>query len=144
VEKLAPEHLLEKDGQLWIEHSRIKSGVDARVLLLPPAIEILERYSDQVEYSGKLLPVRSNQKYNAYLKEVADFCGIKKRLTTHVARHTFATLMLTYGASIEATANMLGHKNLKQTQHYAKVLRDKLSSEMGTVAENLRKAGLLE
>ena len=88
------------------------------------------------------MPVNSNQKYNAYLKEIADICGLNKKLTTHVARHTFGTMMLTYGASLEATAKMLGHANTKQTQHYARVLRVKLSMEMETVKENLRKTGL--
>jgi site-specific recombinase XerD len=73
----------------------------------------------------------SNQKMNAYLKEMADLCGINKELTFHIARHTFATtITLTNGVPIESASKMLGHKNLRTTQHYAKILDRKVSDDM--------------
>ncbi len=78
-----------------------------------------------------MLPVLSNQKMNSYLKEIADLCGIKKELTFHIARHTFATsVTLTNGVSIESISTMLGHKNIRTTQHYANILDRKVSDDM--------------
>jgi len=78
-----------------------------------------------------LLPVISNQKMNSYLKEIADLCGIYKELTFHIARHTFATTVtLSNGVPIESVSKMLGHKNLRSTQHYAKILDKKVSDDM--------------
>jgi site-specific recombinase XerD len=77
------------------------------------------------------LPVGSNQKMNTYLKEIANACGIKKKITFHIARHTFATtITLSNGVPIETVAKMLGHRNLKTTQHYAKILDKKISDDM--------------
>uniref|UniRef100_UPI00404AAB2B site-specific integrase n=2 Tax=Flavobacteriaceae TaxID=49546 RepID=UPI00404AAB2B len=79
----------------------------------------------------KLLPILSNQKMNAYLKEIAAVCGINKVLTFNIARHTFATTVtLTNGVPIESVSKMLGHKNLRTTQHYAKVLDKKVGEDM--------------
>jgi site-specific recombinase XerD len=73
---------------------------------------------------------------NAYLKEIADLCGISKKFTTHTARHTFATTVtLTNGVPIETVSKMLGHKNLKTTQHYAKILDRKVSDDMKALRE---------
>ena len=80
---------------------------------------------------GNLLPILSNQKMNAYLKEIATVCGINKELTFHIARHTFATTVtLSNGVPIETVSKMLGHTNLKTTQHYAKILDKKISEDM--------------
>jgi site-specific recombinase XerD len=84
------------------------------------------------------LPVLSNQKMNAYLKEIADLCGISKNLTFHIARHTFATtITLSNGVQMESVSKMLGHKDLKTTQHYAKVLDRKVSDDMSILKEKL-------
>jgi len=94
---------------------------------------IIEKYEyhPQCLNNGKLLPILSNQKMNAYLKEIAAVCGIEKELTFHIARHTFATTVaLTNGVPIETVSKMLGHKNLHTTQHYAKVLDRKVSEDM--------------
>ena len=81
--------------------------------------------------SGSLLPLITNEKLNFYLKEVAEACGIRKNLTFHMARHTFATTVtLTNGVPIETVSKMLGHINLKTTQHYAKILDKKISEDM--------------
>lgn len=101
---------------------------------------IIDKYSDSKEaiIQGKLLPILSNQKMNAYLKEVATLCEINKELTFHMARHTFATTVtLTNGVPIETVSKMLGHKNLRTTQHYAKVLDRKVSEDMNLLKEKL-------
>jgi site-specific recombinase XerD len=124
------------DGEKWIYTSRQKTDTSTRIPLLPPALEILEKYKDdpQCINEERLLPVLSNQKMNAYLKEIADLCGITKKMTTHTARHTFATTVtLTNGVPIETVSKMLGHKNLKTTQHYAKILDKKVSEDMGVL-----------
>lgn len=98
------------DGKKWLMKDRQKSDIPSRVPLLPPALAIIEKYKNhpKVCISGKLLPVLSNQKVNAYLKEIADVCGIKKELTFHVARHTFATTVtLSNGVPIESVSKML-------------------------------------
>jgi site-specific recombinase XerD len=121
------------DGDKWIFTHRQKTESATRLPLLPPAQEILERYAEhpQCINEGRLLPVLSNQKMNGYLKEIADMCGITKKMTTHTARHTFATTVtLTNGVPIETVSKMLGHKNLKTTQHYAKILDLKISEDM--------------
>ncbi|WKN44295.1 site-specific integrase [Tunicatimonas pelagia] len=121
------------DGEYWLFTARRKTGVSSNVPLLSPALEILEKYEDYAEVmNGKqLLPVITNQKLNAYLKEIADVCGINKKLTFHIARHTFATTVtLTNGVPIESVSSMLGHKNLRTTQIYAKVVEKKVSADM--------------
>ena len=107
------------DGEKWIISERNKTGVRFSVQLLPKALVILEKYQDHPESSSKgtILPMRSNQKLNSYLTEIADICGIEKNLTCHIARHTFATTVtLTNGVPIETVSKMLGHKNLQTTQ----------------------------
>ena len=90
---------------------------------------------------GTLLPVPCNQKMNSYLKEIADLCGISKSLTTHVARHSYATsVCLANGVSIENVAKMLGHSNIKMTQHYARVLDSSILKDMMNVKSVLSKS----
>jgi integrase len=113
-----------------------KTDTSSRIPLLPVALEILNRYQDdpQCENKGLLLPVLSNQKMNAYLKEIADLCGIIKHLTLHLARHTFATTVtLSNGVPIETVSKMLGHTVLKTTQYYAKILDVKVSQDMAVL-----------
>jgi len=101
--------------------------------LLPIAEEIIKKYENHplVSNSGKLLPVYSNQKVNEYLKTIADNCNINKKLTFHCARHTFATTVtLSNNVSMESVSKMLGHKSIKTTQHYAKILDKKVSEDM--------------
>jgi integrase len=121
------------DGEKWIWTSRKKTDSATRIPLLPPALEIIDRhkYDPQCLNHGRVLPVLSNQKMNTYLKEIADACDIKKKMTFHTARHTFATTVtLTNGVPIETVSKMLGHRNLKTTQHYAKILDLKVSQDM--------------
>ena len=101
------------DGNLWIIGKRAKTNVSYNVPLLDVPKMILKKYKGTLP-NGELLPIISNQKVNAYLKEIADFCGIDKLLTFHVARHTFATTVtLSKGVSIESVSKMLGHTNIK-------------------------------
>jgi len=121
------------DGDRWIKTKRTKTNTRSNIPLLTTAEEILEKYKEHLNVldSKFLLPVLSNQKMNAYLKEIADVCGINKNLTFHLARHTFATTVtLTNGVPIESVSKMLGHKSLKTTQHYAKILDRKVSDDM--------------
>ncbi len=110
--------------------------------LLSAAITILERYRDHPKCieSGLLLPVPSNQRTNAYLKEIADLCGINKRLCTHTARHTAATTtFLANGVSMENVAKILGHSDTKMTQHYAKVLDSSIMRDISRVEQAIPK-----
>ncbi len=128
------------DGQRWIFTSRQKTQTPTRVPLLPFAQTIMGKYNDDIKCinDNRLLPVLSNQKMNAYLKEIADVCGIRKRLTFHIARHTFATtITLSNGVPIETVSRMLGHKNLRTTQHYAKILDMKVSDDMMLLKKKL-------
>jgi site-specific recombinase XerD len=121
------------DGQKWIFTTRTKTDTASRIPLLSIPLEIIDKYSknQNVIYSGKLLPMLSNQRMNSYLKEISDLCNISNELTFHCARHTFATTVtLTNGVPIETVSKMLGHKNLRTTQHYAKILDTKVSDDM--------------
>lgn len=134
VTNLAPEHLkIGPDGKPWLIKDRQKTDITERVPLLPPAIKIIEKYKDNPAAItvGKLLPVPSNQRLNAYLKEIADVCAIKQRLTFHVARHTFApTVTLDNDVPIESVSQMMGHKFIKTTQGYAKISNKKIMEDM--------------
>lgn len=124
------------DGNKWIFTKRQKTKTTSNIPLLPQAEDIIQKYKEHKTClnTGKLLPVLSNQKMNAYLKEIADLCGINKELTYHIARHTFATTVtLSNGVSIESVSKMLGHKSIKTTQHYAKILDKKVSEDMNNL-----------
>jgi integrase len=128
------------DGEKWIFTTRQKTDTSSRIPLLPRALAIIKRYDNhpQCDVKGLLLPVLSNQKMNAYLKEIADLCDIKKHLTFHLARHTFATTVtLSNGVPIETVSKMLGHTLLKTTQHYAKILDVKVSDDMKALKKKL-------
>ncbi|NNT71585.1 site-specific integrase [Flavobacterium sp. IMCC34852] len=121
------------DGDKWIFKNRQKTDTASKIPLLPTAQKIISKYENHPVCinENRLLPILSNQKMNAYLKEIADVCGIKKDLTFHIARHTFATTVtLSNGVPLETVSKMLGHTNLKTTQHYAKILDKKISEDM--------------
>jgi site-specific recombinase XerD len=136
------------DGEKWIFTSRQKTGTPSRIPLLPPALAILDKYANHpmTVNRKKLLPVPSNQKLNAYLKEIAAICKIPKELTFHAARHTFATTVtLTNGVPIETVSKMLGHTKLQTTQIYARILDKKVSGDMQTLRDKLKpKASIIE
>jgi len=98
----------------------------------------MDRYKDHrhCQIEDSLLPIPSNAKLNAYLKEIADICGIQKHLTFHIARHTFATTVtLNNGVPIETVSKMLGHKSIKITQIYAKILDRRVSEDMRSLKD---------
>ncbi|KQO27926.1 tyrosine type site-specific recombinase [Flavobacterium sp. Leaf82] len=123
-------------GNLWIMTSRAKTAIRANVPVLPTVEKIISKYKNQ---QRGLIPKISNQKMNAYLKEIADVCGIDKHLTWYVARHTFATTVtLGNGVRLENVSAMMGHTNTKQTQHYAKVLDVNIMEDMEKLKSKFR------
>ena len=130
------------DGEKWIFTNRQKTETASRIPLLPSSLRIMEKYNSRVQCinEDRLLPVLSNQKMNAYLKEIADVCNINKNFTFHIARHTFATTVtLNNDVPIETISKMLGHKNLRTTQHYAKILDMKVSEDIQHLEAKLLK-----
>jgi len=141
VETMRPSQIsLRMDGEKWVMSTRTKTGIPENVPLLPRALEIIRKYKNHpycVKHD-RLLPVNSNQKYNAYLKEVAAVCKIEKDLTTHTARHTFATtVLLSNGVPIETAKELLGHTDIRTTQIYARVLQQKVSQDMKKLKKKL-------
>ena len=139
VANLTPEHLVNMDDKQWIMTKRQKTNVESNILLLDIPKQIIAKYSHKTYRDGKLFPVLSNQKMNAYLKEIADICGIGKNLTFHMARHTFATMSLSKGVPMESVSKMLGHTNLKTTQIYARITNKKIEHDMEELAGKLGK-----
>ncbi len=134
VKNLTKSHIsIGIDGEKWIFTHRQKTESASKIPVLPVTQMIIDKYADHPKSNNedKLLQILTNQKMNAYLKEIAAVCEIEKELTFHIARHTFATTVtLTNGVPIESVSKMLGHKNLRTTQHYAKVLDKKVSEDM--------------
>lgn len=140
VQQLSREHLIkDNNGALWIRKARQKTNQMCNIPVLSIPQKILRKYEGNAECikKGVLLPVISNQRMNAYLKEIADLCGIAKRLTTHVARHTAATVVfLANDVSMENVSKILGHSNIRMTQHYARVLDSSIMRDMANVERN--------
>ncbi|MBL7965531.1 MAG: tyrosine-type recombinase/integrase [Prolixibacteraceae bacterium] len=134
IEKLSSNHIQKgSDGNDLVIIDRTKTESRCRIPLLPVAKEILKKYENNpiAISTNRLLPVYSNQRMNSYLKELADICGIKKKISMHVARHTFATsVTLTNGVPLETVSKMLGHSSLKTTQIYARIVDTKISQDM--------------
>lgn len=129
------------NGKEWLRGKRNKNGNPYEIPLLPKALEILNNYKmdPRTEITKKLLPTISNQKLNSYLKEIQDLAEIKKNLTFHMSRHTFATTVtLSNGVPIETVSKMLGHTKLSTTQIYAKVIEEKVSHDMDALNKRLR------
>ena len=139
VANLTPDHIVTMDDKQWIMTKRQKTSVETNVLLLDIPRAIIAKYSHKTYRDGKLFPVLTNQKTNSYLKEIADLCGIKKKLTFHLARHTFATMSLSKGVPIESVSKMLGHTNIRTTQIYARITNKKIEHDMEQLSEKLGK-----
>jgi site-specific recombinase XerD len=142
LKHLTPSNLFtDEQGKLWIHAHRQKTKIVSHVPVLPPVKKILDKYKNH-KYCIKhnvLLPVLTNQKLNGYLKEIADLCGIQKNLTTHIARHTFATTVtLNNDVPIESVSKMLGHSTITMTQNYAKLLDKKVGNDMKKVMEKFK------
>lgn len=141
VKKLKREEVEFTSDGYWIKTRRTKTGVTTNVPLLEVPWKILMKYNPHFEDlfpSDKMLPIMSNQKLNSYLKEIADLSHITKPLTFHTARHTFATTVtLLNGVPIESVSKMLGHKNITSTQHYARIVDQKVGQDMKILASRL-------
>jgi site-specific recombinase XerD len=130
ISKLTKDDIIEgENNQKFIIKDRTKTSVESFVPLFDTPLKIISKY-EKLNLSGnKLFPVSACQVYNRYLKEIAALCDITKTLSSHVARHTFATLMLTEGISVESVSKMLGHTDIRTTQIYARILNEKVISE---------------
>lgn len=128
-----------RKGRIKLEHRRKASSI-SNIPILPVPLAILKKYEDDPVClkKGNCLPVLCNQKTNSYLKEIADFCGIQKNLTTHVARHTFGTtITLANNVPLQDVSVMLGHASTRMTQHYARVMDSSLKESMDNVRNRL-------
>ena len=138
VYNLRPEHITEDAyGRKWIHKQRQKTEVEFFVPLLEYPLQLIEKYRNHpmCRANNTVFPVYANQKMNSYLKEIADFCGIKKHLTMHTARYTFATtITLANNVKLENVSKMLGHTNTRMTLHYAHIMNESLAQEMNKVA----------
>ena len=130
VKKLKADNIVTLNGIEWIKMAREKTSTPVSVVLFDGAKCIIKKYENDPKRKDKLFPSMSNQKMNQYLKEIATSCGIKKNITFHMARHTFATLTLSKGVPIESVSRMLGHTNIKTTQIYAKITNKKIEEDM--------------
>jgi site-specific recombinase XerD len=140
IKQLTRKEIEENENCMWIRTHRQKTGVRSNVPLLDIPKSIINKYTvlEALNPNDKLLPIISNQKMNAYLKELADLCKIGKDLTFHVARHTFATTVtMTNGVPIESVSKMLGHKKIATTQHYARIVDRKVGEDMNILANKL-------
>ena len=137
LKNLKPENIVKgDDGKMWIHTRRMKTDMISHVPLLPVALKIIEKYQNNPYCIANevLLPVYSNQKLNSYLKEIGDACGITKNLSTHMARHTFATTVtLNNDIPIESVSKMLGHSTITMTQNYARLLDKKVGNDMAKI-----------
>ncbi len=145
AEALGPDHIaVGIDGRKWIIRDRQKTDTTENIPLLPIPLEIIDKYKNHpyCKANRKLLPLNSNQRYNGYLKEVADICGIKKNLTSHTARHTFATtVLLTNDVPMETTMELLGHTDIRTTQIYGKIVQKKISKDMELLRAKMAQGG---
>jgi site-specific recombinase XerD len=124
----------------WIRTKRQKTSARANIPLLNVPIQIIQKYSDLelLQDEDPVIPILTNQKMNAYLKELSDMCNISKNLSFHIARHTFATtITMMNGVPIESVSKMLGHKNIKSTQHYARIVDQKVGDDMDLLSQKI-------
>lgn len=136
MSNLKPEHIVKGfDGNKWIKMNREKTSKPLMIPLLPKALYIISKYQSE----EKLLPTISNQRFNSYLKEIADIVGLKKNLTHHIARKTFASTVLLFNdVPMEIVSELLGHSKISTTQdYYAKIVNKKLSETMKGLSEKL-------
>ena len=138
---LTPQQIIRyPGGEYWINIYRQKTDGKSHIPLLPKAKEIVTKYKKSAELiqKSKVLPLQKNSKYNLNLKKIGALCEFTKTLSSHVARHTFATTVtLNNDVPLETVSSMLGHRNIRTTQIYAKVLDKKIGSDMKTLKKKL-------
>jgi integrase len=141
VFQLTTDHIVSgTDGETWLQTSRQKTDAPTQLPLLPAALSIIRQYRDHPKCRLRkvVLPVLSNQKMNLYLKEIAQACGMSKRLTFHIARHTFATTVtLANGVPLNTVSKLLGHRSVQQTEHYAKLSIEMIREDMAALRKKL-------
>ena len=138
VQHLTPAHISrDNTGSYWIRKPREKTNNMCNIPLLDIPRMLVEKYNSHPECSrkGTVFPVPSNQRMNSYLKEIADICGIKKSITSHVARHTFACVALANKVSMESIAKMLGHSDIRTTKIYARLMDKTVAEEMDVLRQ---------
>ena len=143
VKSLSYSDIEDINGKLWIKKRRQKTKNWCNIPILEPALNIMDKYKNHLVCikTDRILPVLTNQKMNAYLKEIADLCGIDKKLSTHTARHTFATTVtLSNHISIEVVSKMLGHSSINMTKKYARVVDDLISKDMMKIHDKYKTA----
>jgi site-specific recombinase XerD len=143
VKNLSYSEIEDINGKLWIKKRRQKTKNWCNIPILEPALKLMDKYKSHpvCVKNNTVLPVLSNQKMNAYLKEIADLCGIDKKLSTHTARHTFATTVtLSNHVSIEVVSKMLGHSSINMTKKYARVVDDLISKDMMKIQDKYKSA----
>ena len=142
VSELKIDHLVKgMDGNDWLYTKRTKTDEPLKIPLLPKAIEIIDKYKSNASLleNGRLLPIYSNQMINRTLRDIANACGIRKKVTFHVARHTFATaITLSNGVPIETVSKLLGHTKLSTTQIYARVVEKKVGEDMQNLMATMK------
>lgn len=138
VDHLRQEHIYTDENEMqWINKPREKTAVMSSIPILPFPLKLLEKYKNAGLEHGKLLPVPSCQKMNSYLQEIATICNIDKKLTTHCARHSFATIAVEFGMPIDVLAKILGHTDTNMTRHYAKFSKNLIGREMFKLGQAL-------
>ena len=142
VSELKMDHLVKgMDGNDWLYTKRTKTDEPLKIPLLPKAKEIIDKYKSKASLleNGRLLPIYSNQMINRTLRDIAIACGIRKKITFHVARHTFATaITLSNGVPIETVSKLLGHTKLSTTQIYARVVEKKVGEDMQNLMATMK------
>ena len=142
VRELKADHLVKgMDGNDWLYTKRTKTDEPLKIPLLPKAMEIIEKYKNNASLleDGRLLPIYSNQMINRTLRDIVNACGIRKKVTFHVARHTFATaITLSNGVPIETVSKLLGHTKLSTTQIYARVVEKKVGEDMQNLMDTMK------
>lgn len=134
-------NMLSKDinGNWWIDRGRTKTGELCLIPLWQPVLDIIEKYKEDPDVlkTRALFPQMSLQKMNEYLAEIADLCGIDKKLTTHISRHTFANVYLNAGGDINILARILGHSTVNSTRKYGKHEKFTIANDAGKVMHNV-------
>ena len=129
IKELTTDDIVEINGEKWILSKRHKTKIPFQVKLLDIPLQIIKRY-EPYRISSNLFNIGSHDTINKRIKEVAKLCGIEKRTSFHLSRHTFAVLALNYGMPIESVSKILGHTNITTTQIYAKVTNTKLEHDI--------------